>query len=123
METITNPVTDFSDIKDHRLLPNLNVLIGKYLNRYGYSDVNVIGKIISVRGNSFVTIKRIKAERDTSVKLDFHVGGFSAHCSNQHAQKWNFTETDETFEVRLSKGYLRSVRIQNEPHEFYDYNF
>lgn len=104
---------------------NVNVnetLIGKYLNRYGYSDVDPIGKIICIKGKTTVIVKRVEATEQTT-KLDFHVGGFSTYCSNQFAQRWTMVETDETFEVRLGKGYLKRVKIEDEPRKYYDYNF
>ena len=98
-------------------------MVGKYLNEYLYTDVNPIGKIVGIKSKTVVLVKRVIATRDESVKLEFHVGGFSAHCSNQHAQKWHFTETDEVIPIRISKGYLRRNRIDDKPRCFYDYNF
>lgn len=98
-------------------------MIGKYLNQHLYTDVNPIGKIVGIKGKTGLLVQRVTATRDESVKLEFHVGGFSAHCSNQHAQKWIFTEEEDIIHVRISKAYLRMNKIHDKPLCFYDYNF
>lgn len=40
---------------------NLQEHIRKYLNRYGYSDINPIGKIIGVKGKATFIVKRVVA--------------------------------------------------------------
>lgn len=97
-------------------------LIGKYLNRYGYTDINPVGKIIAVSGKQTVTVQRVEAS-ENKTKMEFVPGGFSAVCMNQYAQEYDFTETEETFKVRLSKTYLKTVSVQLTPCKFYDYNF
>ncbi len=99
-------------------------LIGKYINTYLWSDVNPLGKIVGVKGKSTLILARVNYKRDESVKMDFVPGGFSAHCTNNHSQKWLYTvdETD-TFTVRLSKTFLKRNRIQDNPYHFYDFNF
>ena len=97
-------------------------LIGKYLNRYGYSDVNPIGKIIAVSGKQTVTVQRVEAGENLR-KMEFVPGGFSAVCLNTWNQEYNYTETEETFNVRLSKCYLKTVRVDDQPYKYYDYNF
>jgi len=97
-------------------------MVGKYLNRYGWSDIYPIGKIIAVKSKTKVLVKRVVAS-ENKTKMEFHVGGFSAHCSNQYAQTYDFTETDEIMEIRLSKSYLRGVKLDESPRNYYDYNF
>lgn len=71
------------------------------------------------------------AERDTSVELEFHVGGFAAHCSNQREQKWIIKSNLENpvRRIRLDKNgtwkdtHRTKYALANEPHKFYDYNF
>ena len=97
-------------------------LIGKFLNRIGYSDVNPIGKVIGTRGKTIAIVKRVTADEQIT-KLEWIVGGFSGICTNQWNQEWKYIETEEVFEVRLSKEYLKRVSIDENPRKFYDYNF
>lgn len=97
-------------------------LIGKFINRYGYTDINPVGKIIGLVGKCSVLVKRVEATEQTT-KMEFLPGGFSAICVNQYSQNWTMQETEETFTVRLSKQYLKTCRIDDKPVKFYDYNF
>ena len=99
-------------------------LIGKYINRYLWSDVIPVGKIIGIKGKSTLIMARVNYTRDESVKMNFIPGGFSAHCTNNYAQEWIYTvdETD-TFTVRLSNLFLRQCKIDEKPIHFYDFNF
>ena len=65
-----------------------------YANEYGYSDVNPF-EIVRRVSDKTLEIRAMKAVRDDSVKLEFHVGGFSAHCSNQRQQKWFITSNEQ----------------------------
>ena len=99
-----------------------NELIGKYLNRYGYSDIKPVGKIIELVGKESVRVQKIEYG-ENKVKMNFIPGGFAAHCDNQNEQRYDFTETEEIVTVRLSKAYLKNVRIEESPCRYYDYNF
>lgn len=101
---------------------NIQELVGKYVNQVLYTDVNPIGKIVGTRGKTILIIKQIVADQQTT-KLDFEVGGFSAHCSNQYAQKWTFKELDETIELKYSNNVFEFKSIDDQPRKFYDYNF
>lgn len=99
-------------------------MIGKYINRYLYSDVQVVGKIVGIKSKTIVEVQRLEARKDPNWKPEWIPGGFSAICLNQNSQEWIFTETDEIIELRLSEGILkRCLKIQDVPVEFYDYNF
>ena len=99
-------------------------MIGKYINEYLWTDVNPIGKIVGIVGKTGLILQRVIATRDESVKMNYIPGGFSAHCTNNYAQKWNFSvDETETFKIRLSKGMLRRRKIEEHPRCFYDYNF
>ena len=101
-------------------------LVGKYVNRYFYTDVRPLGKIVGTRGKTILILERVTAELDESFKADIQNGGFAGHCSNNHSQKYNYTVlTDDTFEIRWTPGKLRKdqLRIADRPVEFYDYNF
>lgn len=97
-------------------------LIGKFLNRYGYSDINPVGKIVALVGKQSVKVE-LYAATEQITKLEFQVGGFSAHCVNQGAQQWNIESRNEFVTIRMSAVFLRSVRVEDEPVKYYDYNF
>lgn len=102
----------------------------KYANQIGYTDVNP-HEVVKVISDKTIEIREMKSERDDSVKMEFHVGGFSAHCSNQNEQKWFITsdENAPVFRIRLSKNqgwkdkYGRRFALADAPRKFYDYNF
>jgi hypothetical protein len=101
----------------------------KYANHIGWSDVNPY-EVVRVISDKTLDVREMKAERDDSVKLEFHVGGFSAHCSNQHDQKWFITSNPdaEVIRIRLSKQgwkdkYGARFQLSDKPVKFYDYNF
>lgn len=98
----------------------INEKIGKYVSRAGYSDVNIIGKIVGTKGKRTFLVKSMSAEKQT-VKLDFIVGGFAGHCVNQHEQQWSFKEYDEIIEVKNLKN--SRLVFTEKPYHYYDYNF
>lgn len=97
-------------------------LVGKYLNRYGWSDIEPIGLIIGTKGKTKVMVQRVVASQN-KVKMEFMLGGFSAICVNQSAQDYDYELTNEIIEVRISKSFLKSVRIEDNPRKYFDYNF
>jgi hypothetical protein len=102
----------------------------KYANHLGYSDVNPF-EVVNVVSDKTIEVREMNTVRDDSIKLEFHVGGFSAHCSNQRDQKWTITsdETAPVIRIRLSKNkgwkdkYGRRFQLADQPVKFYDYNF
>lgn len=101
-----------------------NELIGKYINRVLWSDVDPVGKIIAIKGKTKVIIQPVDAG-ENKVKMEFVAGGFSAHCVNQSAQEYDFFEHGDPFEAPLSKTSLlkRYWSIDEQPRKYYDYNF
>lgn len=97
-------------------------MIGKYLNRYLYSDVYPIGKIVEIKSKTTVIVQRV-TPTENKTKMKFQLGGFSAHCVNNYAQDYDFILEAERFEIRLSKQFLKYVRIDDQPVYFYDFNF
>ena len=100
-----------------------------YANHCMYSDVDPY-EVVRVISDKTIEIRAMKAERDDSVKLDFHVGGFSAHCSNQNQQKWIITsdETAPVKRIRLGKHGWKDAHggrynLSDKPRKFHDYNF
>ena len=101
----------------------------KYANHLGYSDIDPY-EVIRVVSDKTLEVREMHCERDESVKLEFHVGGFSAHCSNQRDQNWFITpdEQGRVFRIRLGKNgwkdaHGRRFALGDEPVKFYDYNF
>jgi hypothetical protein len=99
-------------------------LIGKYINRVLWSDVDPVGKIVGIKGKTKVLIQPVKAG-ENKVKMDFIAGGFSAHCTNQSAQRYDFVEEGEVFEANLSNASMKNQcwKISDAPRKYYDYNF
>lgn len=101
----------------------------KYANQYGYSDVEPF-EVVRVISEKTIEVRAMDAEKDDSVKLEFHVGGFSAHCSNQHQQKWFITSNPNNPVIRIRLGkkgwkdaHGRRYGLSDQPVKFYDYNF
>lgn len=97
-----------------------------YANEYGYSDVHPY-EVVRIISDKTIEVRRMKATRDPNWKPVFHAGGFSAHCSNQHEQRWIYeSNTDaETIRIRKSKkGWCKGrFKVNDKPVRFYDYNF
>lgn len=108
---------------------NVNIT-QKFANRYGYSDVSPF-EIVRIISDKTVEVRKMDAERDASVELEFHAGGFAANCSNQRDQKWFITSnrSNPVVRIRLNKqGVWKSAcgskfGLAEAPHKFYDYNF
>jgi hypothetical protein len=96
-------------------------LIGKYINRHGYSDIDPVGKIVGIKSKTIVFVQPVVAG-ENKTKMEWVAGGFAGHCVNQHAQSYDFTEEGEVFEMRLSSGD-KYHRISEKPIKYYDYNF
>lgn len=100
-----------------------------YANHIGYSDINPY-EIVRVVSDKTLEIREMTATRDDSVKLEFIPGGFSAHCRNQHDQKWHIESNPNrpTIRIRLGKNgwkdkHGQRYRLDDHPIKFYDYNF
>ena len=100
-----------------------------YANHHGYSDIDPF-EVVKVISDKTIEIREMVAERDESVELEFHVGGFSAHCSNQRDQKWHIKsdETAPVIRIRWGKqgwkdAHGRRFNLSHKPSKFYDYNF
>ena len=100
-----------------------------YANHLGYTDINPF-EVVRKISDKTIEIREMNAERDTSVKLEFHAGGFSAHCSNQRDQRWHITPDPDAPVIRIRLGkqgwkdkYGRRFDLSDKPIKFYDYNF
>ncbi len=104
----------------------IEALIGLYLNRHGYSDVNPIGRVVRVIGKKSVEVALVRPTTDWPINkedLKFVSGGFSGVCLNGYAQTWEYAETGETIRIRISKAIERDTIPATEPFKYYDYNF
>jgi len=106
-------------------------MIEKYANQLGWTDCEP-HEIVKEVSKITLEIKAMHSEKDESVKMEFQVGGFSAHCLNNYAQKWIITSLDDApvFRIRYSKAkqtwcdkYGRRYQLSDAPQKFYDYNF
>ena len=101
-----------------------------YANHIGYSDINP-HEIVRRISDKTIEVREMKAERDPDWKPEFIPGGFSAHCTNQHGQRWIITSDPKSrvFRIRLSKNkgwqdaHGRSFDLSDSPRKFYDFNF
>jgi hypothetical protein len=99
-----------------------------FANMIGYSDVEPF-EIVRRISDKTIEIREMDAERDDSVKMEFIPGGFSAHCSNQHDQKWfiKSNPSNPVIRIRLGKKGWMGKRgryvLDSKPIKFYDYNF
>jgi hypothetical protein len=100
-----------------------------FANRLGYSDVEPF-EVVRVVSDKCLEVRRMDAERDKSVELQFDVGGFAAHCVNQRDQKWIISSnpSNPVLRIRLGKQGWKSAcgsrfALADKPIKFYDYNF
>jgi len=97
-------------------------MIGKYINEYLYSDVNPVGKIVGIKSKTILYVQPIEATKNKT-EMEFIPGGFSAHCTNNGAQEWEFEEVGEVVEMRMTLGRYDWRKIADAPRKHYDYNF
>jgi hypothetical protein len=99
-------------------------LIGKFINQQIGSDTRPVGKIIAIKGKTKVVVQPITAS-ENKTSMQFSVGGFSAVCLNQDEQQYEFIESGDPIEIRLSESAMKNrfLKIHDEPRMNYDYNF
>jgi len=97
-------------------------LIGKFVNRYLYTDIQQVGKIVGIKGKTTIIIELYEAS-ENKTKMEFIPGGFAGHCINNWNQDYDFTPTGEIIEKRIGKRFYKSYGIDQELHKHYDYNF
>jgi len=105
--------------------------IEKYANFYGYSDVEPY-EVVRVISPTTVEIRRMNTKLLNGGDLKFHIGGFSANCSNGDVQEYAYTSnTNAPIErIRWSKANNRwqqgrhtHFSMSEKPRKFHDYNF
>ena len=102
----------------------------QYANHYSYSDITPF-EVVRVISDKTIEVREMDAERDTSVKLTWEVGGFAGHCVNQRDQRWTITSNtnNPVVRIRLNKqgtwkdSHGRRFGLSDKPVRFYDYNF
>ena len=107
----------------------------KYCNMKGWTDSQPY-EIVRVVSDKCLEIRPMKAEKNPDFNPEFVAGGFAAHCTNNHDQKWIITSIPEAGTIRVRKrktvkNYGEGVywhqtaryQLADEPHYFYDYNF
>lgn len=105
-------------------LPKNVDMVGKFVNRYLWSDVQVVGKIIDTFGKTGIVIEPYAATLDKNWKADVIPGGFAGHCVNNYSQTYDYAPSgDENIRMRISQKFFKMYRIEQEPNHFYDYNF
>lgn len=111
-------------MKNQNQNPETTNLIGMYVNRVLFSDVDPIGKIVELKGK-YKAILKVVVASENKTKMDFVSGGFSAVCLNNYSQEYDFFETEEFIEISLSETNMKKkfLRIHNAPRKHYDYNF
>ena len=99
-------------------------LVGKYINQVLWSDVSPVGKIVGIKGKTKVLIQPVTAGKNLT-EMQFVVGGFAGHCTNQNEQRYEFYEEGEVFETPLSNFRMKAMfwSIDEAPHKYHDYNF
>ena len=101
-----------------------------YANEICYTDVHPNEIVRRVSGKT-IEIRRMQSEIDPAWKPIFHVGGFSANCSNQHEQQYSYSSDEDApiVRIRLHKNgvwkdkYGSRYSLSEKPVRFYDYNF
>lgn len=99
-------------------------LVGMYINEHLYSDVNPVAKIVGVKSQTIVYVQAVKAG-ENKTEMEFTPGGFSRHCLNNSAQRYDFTLDEQVEEMRLTNTVLKDKMyvISDKPKKYYDYNF
>lgn len=100
--------------------------IRKYCSEYGYSDVHPF-EVVEVISEKCVVIRALDTVALHKGELNFEIGGFSAICTNQGAQRWEYISNPSNSTQRIhksSKGWKQGkIRMSDTPYKFYDFNF
>ena len=105
--------------------------VGLFANKIGYTDVHPF-EIVRVISEKTIEVRRMKVLGFSadSPKPEFIPGGFVAHCTNNHALKYDIVsdEAGDVIRIRLGKKGWNSpnegkFKLSTSPWYFYDYNF
>jgi hypothetical protein len=105
--------------------PKLKYPVKKYISYYMYSDV-LAYEVIRQVSPTVVEVRALDTKQIVFPK-EFHIGGFSAHCSDNYNQAYEYTSNEKAPIVRIhlsSKGWGKGKWGMNDkPYKHYDYNF
>lgn len=101
-----------------------------HANYHSYSDVTPF-EIVKKVSEKTIDVREMDYKALNSNNLDFHAGGFSAHCSNQYEQKYSYEANEENPIIRIrlhmdGHYYCKHGKrhtLSTQPVRFYDYNF
>ena len=101
--------------------------IRKYCNMRLYTDVRPY-EVVKVISPKTVEVRPMEAKPIT-LPSDFRIGGFSAHCADNHSQTYEYVSNPDNpvVRIRLGKnGWMHAgirFAMADRPKYFYDYNF
>ena len=112
-------------LKDYKNGFHYSTKILKYVNRSIGSDCYPY-EVVKIISDKCIEIRAMETKQIVFPK-QFHIGGFSAHCSDNYNQEYEYiaNENAEVFRIRKGKkgwGYGK-FWMSNNPTKFYDYNF
>lgn len=100
-----------------------------YVTRIGYSDRYPF-EIVKIVSDKTIEVREMDAKLINGDDLNFQIGGFAAHCSNQHSQEYAYSSNEKNpiIRIRLCRdGYWKhkgeKFLLSEKPYKFYDYNF
>jgi hypothetical protein len=101
-----------------------------FANQIGYSDITP-HEVIRVVSDKCLEIRSMNYAHTNAEELVFHVGGFSAHCSNQNDQKWDITSDANGYVLKIRKsksGVWKdkngdTYAVEAKARRRYDFNF
>lgn len=106
-----------------------------FVTETGYTDAYPF-EIVRVVSDQTLEIRALDAKPINQEVLNFEVGGFSAHCSNGRALKYEYSSNEENEVIRIRKskkkkaqnglwtnGRYRTFYLATKPYKYHDYNF
>lgn len=112
-------------LRDYKMSFRHRTKIRQYCNLHFPNDAYP-WEVIKVVSPITVHVREMDAILLNPKDLVFHPGGFVAHCSNTHAQRWAYTQNhkNEVRILRLGKqGWGKGMfHMSDTPYKFYDYN-
>ena len=127
---IANYGERFASLAAPYIDPKIKTTACAYATKIGYTDRHPF-EIIRVVSDKTIEVRALDTELVNKHDLEFNVGGFSAHCSNQDEQQYKFTSNSENpiYRLRLQKGARtytckgQTFTLAEKPYKFYDFNF
>ena len=105
--------------------PRIKYPVKKYISYYMYSDVLPFEVIRQVSPN-VVEVRELNTKQIEFPK-EFHIGGFSAHCADNHNQKYEYFSNENAPIKRIhlsNRGWGKGRWVMGDsPYKHYDYNF